>query len=79
MALASRSKLGPYEILSPLGRGRDRRGVSRAITRLDRTVAIDVLPPESRRIRTAGSGSSARLEPFLASTMSHLHAPRHRV
>ena len=43
MALSSGTKLGPYEIQSPLGGGM--REVYRARdTRLDRTVAIKILP-----------------------------------
>src|SRR5258708_27094117 len=44
MPLASGTRLGPYEILTPLGAG-GMGGVYRGIdTRLDRSVAVKVLP-----------------------------------
>jgi serine/threonine protein kinase len=46
MALPSGTRLGPYEILSPIGAG-DMGEVYKAKgTRLDRTVAIKVLPEQ---------------------------------
>ena len=72
MALASGTKLGSYEILSPLGAGGMGEVYRARDTRLDRTVAIKILPaalaeqPEAR----------SRFERE-ARTISSLNHPQH--
>src|SRR5882762_9747708 len=74
MALTSGTLLGPYEIQSPLGAGRMGEVYRARDTRLDRTVAIKILPThlssnpeakqrldrEARAIRFSITPTSAR-------------------
>jgi eukaryotic-like serine/threonine-protein kinase len=58
MTLASGSKLGPYEIVGPLGAGGMGEAYRAKDTRLDRTVAIKILPAQL----SADSGRKQRFE-----------------
>ena len=71
MSLASGSRLGPYEIVSPLGAGGMGEVYRARDTRLDRTVAIKVLPAHLARDpeRRARFEREARA----ASALSHPH------
>jgi eukaryotic-like serine/threonine-protein kinase len=69
MALTAGTKLGPYEILSPLGAGGMGEVYRARDTRLDRTVAIKILP-------ATFAGDADRLDRFehearLLSTVNH--------
>ncbi len=71
MALTSGTKLGPYEILSPLGAGGMGEVYRAKDTRLDRTVAIKVLP--SHLAADAESKQRMEREAKAISTLQHAH------
>ncbi len=62
MALASGTKVGPYEMQSPLGAGGMAEVYRARDTRLDRVVAIKILPdhlscnPDLKQLRARGTG-----------------------
>jgi serine/threonine protein kinase len=84
MPLTPGTRLGPYEIAGSLGAGGIGEVYKARDTRLDRTVALKVLPPEvaqdadrQARFERAGTGSGVhrrRLAPHLVSG-----AVRHRI
>ncbi len=62
MALSAGTRLGPYEILAPLGAGGMGEGCRARDPRLDREVALKVLPEEIPQDRVAFE-MAARFEP----------------
>ncbi len=69
MALPSGTRLGPYEVVRPLGAGGMGEVYAARDTRLDRTVAIKVLP----RAFSDDAGRRARFEREAATIASLTH------
>ncbi len=71
MPLAPGSRLGPYEILAPLGAGGMGEVYKARDTRLERTVAIKVLPEQS--VPSADARQRFEREAKTISQLSHPH------
>jgi eukaryotic-like serine/threonine-protein kinase len=69
MALASGTRLGPYQILDPLGMGGMGEVYRARDTRLERIVAVKVLPP--RFVNSAEQRARFEWEARAVSTLSH--------
>ena len=66
MSLTPGTKLGPYEILAPLGAGGMGEVYRARDTRLDRTVAIKILPAQFSSDPVRSSDLSAKRKRFPA-------------
>jgi len=79
MTLATGTRLGPYEILSPSAREAWGRSTARATRGWQREVAIKVLPaPHMGRSGAAPEVSCASAGRFRPQPPQHCHAPRRR-
>src|SRR5215469_9907469 len=71
MAISAGTKLGPYEIIAPLGAGGMGEVYRARDTRLDRTVAIKILPEASAN--TPESRARFEREARAVSSLNHAH------
>ena len=78
MPLSAGVTLGPYEIRSLIGVGGMGEVYKARDTRLDRTVALKLLPAEFAIGRIGGSGSRPRRARSRRSASAHLHVVRCR-
>src|SRR5512145_1799348 len=70
MALSVGARLGPYELIAPLGAGGMGEVYRARDSRLERTVAIKILPPDAQRPDTI---DRFRREGRVLSRLSHPH------
>ena len=79
MPLAAGTRLGPYEIVGPLGAGGMGEVYKAPDTRLNRTVAIKVLPPHCPRNPEMKQRFDREAQTIAgAEPSAHLHAVRRR-
>ena len=76
MTLTSGSRLGPYDILSPLGAGGFGEVYKARDTRLNRTVAIKILPSADPELKARFEREVGRPVPPLYRCPRKLHRPR---
>ena len=69
MSLKSGTLLGPYEVGAPLGAGGMGEVYRARDTRLERDVAVKILPAEFSLILFVSSDSNVKPKPFPASTI----------
>jgi serine/threonine protein kinase len=84
MSLAPGTRLGPYEIVAPIGAGGMGEVYKGRDTRLGRTVAVKVLPPGAaadadrrRRFEQEARAASALNHPHISASSTTLVRPAH--
>ena len=79
MPIITGKRLGPYEILSAIGAGGMGEVYRAKDTRLDRIVAIKILPVAScRSVRIARTVRARSANDCQPESSAHLHSLRHR-
>jgi serine/threonine protein kinase len=78
MPLSVGDKLGPFEILAPIGAGGMGEVYKARDTRLDRTVAVKVLPEHIDKREDLRARFEREARGCVVESPEHLHALRHR-